>query len=204
MARERVAKRVCLWTIVGALVSVGGLQATPIQWAGNGHYYEVRDAGSAISWTEAKGTAETLSWVGLQGHLASITSEAENVFIRDLLPSQPFTFPAVWIGGYQPAGSAEPDGGWCWVTNEPWAYSNWSANEPNDSSPGEGFLEIYAHQGDWWGMWNDNQDSSSYNNTKYVVEYEGEIPEPSTIVLLGLAGAALTVRKRLFGQHEID
>ena len=82
------------------------------------------------------------------------------------------------------------------MTGESWVYTNWAANEPGNSAPGEGFLEIYAHQGDWWGMWNDNQDLSSYNNTKYVVEYECEIPEPFTVVLAVTGIAALSIHFR--------
>jgi hypothetical protein len=30
-----------------------------------------------------------------------------------------------WIGGYQDSNASEPEGGWNWVTGEPWIYTNW-------------------------------------------------------------------------------
>ena len=35
-----------------------------------------------------------------------------------------------WVGGFQPAGSPEPAGGWQWVTGEPFSYANWLAGRP--------------------------------------------------------------------------
>jgi len=69
------------------------------------------------------------------GHLATITSEAENAFIYGLasnnialwhsLPNGCVLGP--WLGGTQPTGSSEPGGGWRWVTGETWSYTNWVA-----------------------------------------------------------------------------
>lgn len=36
-----------------------------------------------------------------------------------------------FIGGYQAEGSAEPAGGWHWLSGEPWEYTNW-AEDLND------------------------------------------------------------------------
>lgn len=63
--------------------------ADPVEWpvseGGNGHYYEViggRDTPYAgMTWTEADALAKTMSYLGLAGHLATITSFAENNFV---------------------------------------------------------------------------------------------------------------------------
>jgi hypothetical protein len=70
-------------------------------------------------------------------HLATITSQAENVAIINLAPSAVGS----WIGAYQNKASpsfSEPAGGWEWVTGEPWVFSNWGAGEPNDGGGGLG------------------------------------------------------------------
>ena len=61
--------------------------------------------------------------------MATITSEKENTFVTTQLGN---TLGA-WLGGEQPAGSSEPDGGWKWITSEPWVYTNWAAGEPNNT-----------------------------------------------------------------------
>jgi hypothetical protein len=101
----------------------------------------------------------------LGGHLASITSAAENTFVAQAAANPEFwtidnNFPTYcigpWLGGFQPADAAEPAGGWSWVSGEPWGYQHWylPAGEPNNGCGGEDYLH-YLTQGattpsDWW------------------------------------------------------
>lgn len=165
-------KSLCLCVIGVLLVGTLPCRADPVQWSGNGHYYEYAASEDVVSWIEANALANSMSWMGLDGHLATITSQSENDFIRSLLPSHPVEYAGCWLGGLQLPGSPEPAGGWTWVTGEPWVYENWAVNEPNDWDHEEHWLEIYAHQGTWWGQWNDNRLWSSYYNARFVVEYE--------------------------------
>jgi hypothetical protein len=144
----------------------------------NGNYYElVYDPFSWINWPDAKTLAETRTWGGVPGHLATIKDRAEDVFVElvrsvSLPASEPGWRQEVWVGGFQLPGHA-PNEGWQWVNNEgPIAgYTNWEPGEPNDGYgvDSENFLTV--------GLWNEFgwNDSGDYNSTylpAYMVEYE--------------------------------
>src|SRR5437868_13904677 len=42
------------------------------------------------------------------------------------------------LGGFEQDGAAEPAGGWCWLSGDPWSYSNWKPGEPNNGRAREG------------------------------------------------------------------
>jgi hypothetical protein len=108
----------------------------PVQWAGNGHWYQAIYAGpSGISWPEAS-TAAT----NAHGYLATITSADENAFAYGLVTEPIFwnvdsygNGIGPWLGGLQPPSSPEPAGNWQWVTAEPMTYQNWASGEPNNA-----------------------------------------------------------------------
>jgi len=77
----------------------------------NGHTYAVYDVG--MTWKEAKAYAENLG-----GHLVTITSQAENDFVTNLIRN--CTKNLYWIG----AESEQRWGYWKWVTGEAWGYTN--------------------------------------------------------------------------------
>lgn len=64
-------------------------------------------------------------------------------------------------GGYQEDGAQEPDGGWRWVTDEPWSFTNWEYGQPDKA-------------GGLIGSKRD--DAERYNPTEhrlgYICEYE--------------------------------
>jgi len=135
----------------------------------NGHYYNAVSVPDGITWTDAKTEAESFTYLGMTGHLATITFQGENDFIYNNLGVTPSDY---WLGAYQPDGSQEPDGGWQWVTGEPWDYTNWNSGEPNDNG-GEDALQFYGSD-----IWNDYP--HYYTVGGYVVEYE---PTNNTSVL---------------------
>ncbi|MCH2106239.1 MAG: hypothetical protein MK291_06320, partial [Planctomycetes bacterium] len=105
----------------------------------NGHYYYVIQSGP-IGFSAAKDIAESLSYQGVTGHLATINDEAENDFLATSFGVR------AWVGGFQDTASptySEPGGGWSWITGEAFTYSNWNAGEPNDFGSGEEFLEVF-------------------------------------------------------------
>ncbi|MEN9628872.1 MAG: hypothetical protein RJA10_2099, partial [Pseudomonadota bacterium] len=123
-------------------------QAAPVFNAANGHWYEAVQAG--VTWDAARDAAAAMSLAGTQGHLVTITSQAEQDFINASLPGArgaPGVF-GYWIGGYSLA-----TGIFQWVTGEAFGYTNWNANEPNFDSPPAG-LHFFG-QGSQAGRWND-------------------------------------------------
>jgi len=184
--------------LLACLAVCGVAQGAPVQWpigvGGNGHFYEPVAAG--LSWTEASAAATAAG-----GYLATITSEAEGDFVFSLVADKPELWEfhnngwyGPWLGGFQPPGSAEPDGDWQWVTGEPFSYTNWTAGEPNQWEGWEEDCLRYKQKGSTLGPeWNDEVDSPTVTPpTGYVIE----IPEPATLSLLAVGGLLLFRRRQ--------
>ncbi len=125
-------------------------------WPVNGNFYDFIPG--KISWEEAKTESESLTFQGVSGHLATITSPLEDTFLLDSFG----LIPNVWIG----ASDAEEEGLWKWVTGPEtglafWsggpkgsggmpidgAYENWNNGEPNNTFLATGEQEDF-------GVWN--------------------------------------------------
>lgn len=152
--------------------------ADPIIWGGNGHGYEAFGVEGGITWEDAKAAAEAMG-----GYLATITSEEENDFISDVLG---VGSTAYWLGGFQEAGTDEPNGDWQWVTGEAFSYTNWASGEPNNLTGGNEDALAFAYFSATPGEWNDAPSGFLYGDNLggYVVEFE--VSEPGTLALLGL------------------
>ena len=98
----------------------------------NSHTYIVELATNGITWTAAEASA-----VGMGGHLASITSVAEESFVYSLASSSALLWPreggdpngpgiGPWLGGYQTTN------GYAWSDGSIFSYSNFAAGEPNN------------------------------------------------------------------------
>jgi hypothetical protein len=111
----------------------------------NGHWYQRFD--TTMTWHEAKTHCENLD-----GHLATINSQAEDEFVyNNLAAFSPHE--KVWIG----ATDETQEGAWEWVTSEVWNFTNWAENEPNNCSDGEHYLMYYTPNDPRGraGFWND-------------------------------------------------
>ena len=158
----------------------------------NGHLYRLVE-NPQRTWEEASSIAAALAVQGVAGHLATITSADEQAFIQSAFGS-PVGPSQIWLGGLQPTGSAEPAGGWQWVTGEPFNYANWrQPSEPNNNGD-ENHLAMFRND----ATWNDVGALDNLGRTSrhaYLVEFA--IPEPSAV---GLACLALVagglIRKR--------
>ncbi|MCX6668210.1 MAG: lectin-like protein [Methanothrix sp.] len=149
----------------------------PISAGGNGHYYEAVLVPEGISWDDAEAAAEAKG-----GHLVTITSEAENEFVYNLVAGDD----RYWfvssssnngigplLGGYQPEGSPEPAGGWTWITGEPFSYTNWATGTP-DNFEGENRLDFLGSKTLKSPGWNDLPHDWS-GPKGYIVEWDAEL-----------------------------
>ena len=115
------------------------------------------------SWHEAVDYASTLTYNGINGHLATITTQEEADLIYSLLDGSSY-----WLGGFHNMSNPdylEPSNGWEWITGEPFSQEFWGDGEPNEAGP-EDCLEV-------WGFdkfLNDNRCHIGWMGL--VVEYE--------------------------------
>jgi gliding motility-associated-like protein len=175
-----------------------------------GHFYKYIPA-LGIWWTAARDSAQNMTYNGLKGYLATITSETENNFIWDK------TKGVGWIG----ASDSEAEGVWRWVTGPEagtqfWQggangypvnsmYSNWNNGEPNNVQKSWGEDEDYAHINmnpnakarSWNDLPNrsDGAGSQWYYSQGYIVEFGGMPGDP---VLRLSAGQTISVDKIAF------
>src|SRR5688572_9344132 len=80
-------------------------QTDPILNPANGHYYQ-HVGPYAFSFQQALAGAQASSYLGIPGHLATITSAEENAFLCATFPSR-----TAWIA----ASDAAVEGEWRWV-----------------------------------------------------------------------------------------
>ena len=142
---------------------IGTAAAAPVMDPATGHWYEV--VSCACTWDQANTSASmsTLPGTSCYGHLATVTSQAENDFLATQWGDQ---LVCKWLGGIQP-NAALVDTGWVWVTGEPWDYENWLTGEPNNCENKEDALIIWRAAGDW----NDAYRETCYDGG-YIVEWD--------------------------------
>jgi hypothetical protein len=195
---RRSSLLVCLLlTLCSAVSSVTAQSGAPPAFDPlNGHWYQVVRVSSNLPWADADSAATTMFYAGYRGHLATVTSAAEDMFVVSTIAASGSSDP-VWLGGYQDTSAPdyrEPDRGWRWVTGEPWNYTAWNGGEPNNAGGSENHLESYSN-----GAWNDAELAAT---DAYLVEYEpAPVPGPPRLAILPnpVTGGMTTV-----GQVTLD
>ena len=169
-------------------------------------------------WYEAAEYAETLTYEGVNGHLATITSKEEAEMVYSLLDGHSY-----WLGGFQNISSpdySEPSGGWEWVTgekfnhsiwpscqedpNNPCAYDEMYSAEPNDSGS-EDCLEVWGfdkylndarcHYWTWKGIVVEYEMNGTNHYGAYIPQWYWD-EQNSTDVLVYVLAVPLTDKDR--------
>ncbi len=182
-----------------------------------GHFYRFVSR-PGLSWTAAESEAKSdaMMYYGLRGYLATVTSQAENDFIKIK------TQGVGWIG----ASDAGTEGQWRWVTGPEGledsglgrrfytassgsyqnAYTNWNSGEPNNVNGVENYAHITVFPSNPGASykWNDlpnSGGSGDYASKGYLIEYGGYPGEP---VLELSATVDLQVNTMLFNNSAIS
>ena len=94
----------------------------------NGHDYAKIESG-IITWQNAKLNCEKMG-----GHLATITSEAEQQFIESLITDGKAD--NYWLGATdrEKAADGAYEGNWTWITGEQWGYEHWGKKQPSNTT----------------------------------------------------------------------
>jgi hypothetical protein len=184
------------------LLTPSAIAAVPVLNSQNGHYYEEILPANGSEWAEGLAAAESSTFLGLNGHLATITSASENLFITSLLLSNPQA--RAWVGGLQYDNASSPSDLWSWITGESFVFTNWSRGEPNNDGFAESFGNIEnrlllaspaeSETNEFGIRWLDAQDARYQG---YVVEYE--VPVPATFMLLTASVLLAAWRYRAIG-----
>jgi hypothetical protein len=167
------------------------------------HLYEV--VATTDTWTHAYNAARAKTQSGVQGHLVTITSAAEHLFVRSLIAAESWigltdsttyggteygdtsTKPAPAEG--QVPTSAQRGAGFVWVTGEPFTYHPgvWNTGEPGNTLTENAVAMVTG------GTWYDRKISDPLTSRAYVIEYDLNLPSmgPVFTVLRANSGAAL-------------
>jgi len=176
------------------------LQAAPVIGSnGNAYEYITFDT---ITWSDAATASSESVYLGISGHLASVSSQAENDFILSLLSG---VDSSVWLGG----SDAETESMWKWLNGDQFwqggidgtagpdtTYTNWKVNDPNNATNNaegsENYLSMLGMSVSIAGQWNDLPNVQASTTTGafaidgYVVEYEvSAVPVPAAVWLFG-------------------
>lgn len=145
--------------LIGLLPLKASAQAAIEVATGNldGHSYSLIRTESGTRWVDARQYCEAAG-----GHLATITSAAENELLATMLDTAiadgfacfdpSYAWINTWFGLFE---EPESEGSWQWVTGEPFAFTHWGPGEPNNSGPDEDLGMMFCPDTGKRGQWND-------------------------------------------------
>lgn len=151
------------WLVVAIALSSMGLALNAaaattekLKWSGNNHYYQRVE--KPLTWFGAKDECKSFG-----GHLATITSVAEQAFISDNI--------LTGSGDYALGGTDENNGTWRWITGEGWSFTDWYSYQP-DATTGRDYL---VTEGYYYKKWSTVSGTSTLRG--YICEwgYENHI-----------------------------
>lgn len=191
-------KKTLMVAALGASLATTAL-ATPVQWTaaagGNDHWYEY--ISTPLTWQASATAAAGLSYNGMQGYLATLTSSAENLFASALAMGATGGLVTAWFG----LTDEKDEGVFRWIggpeAGQTAVFTSWTNGEPNNCCGGEDYVHT-----NWagLGMWNDIGAPAFPDYAHgYLVEYSAApIPEPMTLALVlpALLAAGYASRRR--------
>ena len=148
----------------------------------NGRKYALYDV--PLTWHEAKEYCEEQG-----GHLATVSDENENEFIKSFIANGGQN--GYWLG----ATDEITEGIWKWVTGEEFLFSDWYADNPNNSGNNEHYLEIRK---DYGNLWNDDcnnkfsEDVLAYQG--FICEFENATPRTESTVIKTESGYTIETK----------
>jgi hypothetical protein len=161
----------------------------PVIWPVNGHnYYLLTQNTWATSQQEA---------ISLGGNLVTINDGLENEWVFDTFARAGGSGRALWIGYRRTAENSS----FGWVSGDTSDYTNWALFEPNFGTELYTLMLPTLNGNPAAGKWNNDYDrlTSSYSGRDFVIPTFAiygvveVVPEPATLLLLGLGG--MIIRK---------
>ncbi|HUP80143.1 MAG TPA: lectin-like protein [Pirellula sp.] len=207
---------IALAVIIAPQIAAAGIIVHgPTQWTvsdgGNDHWYQLvmpdnraTSLADGFSWTAANAAAQSTVFLGSVGHLATVTSAAENNFLSGIFSTYlpdfaPGIADSAWIG----LTDAINEGVFVWVTGEPFSYTNWASSEPNNLGD-EDYVQYWNVPQVGGFTWNDSQNiAANAENGRlvgYIVEFDGPfsnpVPEPTTLIMWAMGMIAFAGHKK--------
>jgi len=205
MSYIRLRARCC--AVLLGLVIIAGVtrpaQATVIDtqvFAGNGHTYKLL---ASSSWQAAQDEAQSLG-----GNLVTVNDAAENAFVyntfkQKAIDAAPATGKVnLWLG----TNDTATEGTWLWASGLSSTFSDWFADQPQDTFGDEDFGGIRVRGrnasvpvGKWIDIVSDNRLGDVSFGVVEIVSGSVEnppAPEPASFVLAALGATALIAHRR--------
>jgi hypothetical protein len=165
-------------TAIGAAMVIGGQaqaqQQAAVQWrvadGGNGHWYVCK----RTTWTGDVWVPAQTSAVAIGGHLATLTSAAENQWVYGLTIAQ-----GAWRGKDGPllGGIKNPDNSFRWANGDSWQYQNWLPGEPSSGLWEPYLMFLGPSPSSTSPTWNDTDGlipAGSPDSYSYVIEWSAD------------------------------
>ena len=161
MLKKSLSLILALVTALALLPAIPAMAADSQKVNYDGHQYQIVETG--MSWTDAEAYCENLG-----GHLATITSQGEQDFIKGLIEQGTKNY--YWLGGY-----CEADRVFQWITDEPMDFTAWATGEPNNYQGKQDKIMMYrlpnpSNSGSSQYLWDDIRDEGTVDGEPFFSE----------------------------------